>query len=271
METLYLQDMILDNKVRILQCGYRSMELQHLLTLCDPFGWLHDDAVDSFTWACSNLLEKHPEVTVHSAWSSSILLQPNEKRSKRKLKASIDRRTYERTGMCLASKSMVESGNDHGIHLFPQCNDIHWWLMIVDLTENIVYSMDSMENGDHCIEAARLCSLVKVGMTKKENSTSIRKSFTAEDWDDTIHKFDEWCYVRLILPSHVQQTDNSSCGVFVCLYCDILLRKGKDALSDCSLFQLPNKELKQMRGYIFTMIMRMGEAYSRSKHLNHTP
>lgn len=65
--------------------------------------------------------------------------------------------------IALVAESLFKSNNLSGIHLFPQCTRDHYWVMVADMKEETIYSLDSL-NWDHLSEAIRLCSLLKVGM-----------------------------------------------------------------------------------------------------------
>lgn len=236
----------------VVYCGDHIMEMRHLTALRSATEWLCDSTVDSFTWSVSKLLEAQVDVQVHPSWASSTL-----RMTLRKGKEQL----YDLANVCFAAQSLFGSANKRGIHLFPQCNNVHWWLMVVDLRDRTIYSLDSMKNGDHLGDANALCSLLKVGLCRRVQYSSKRRSLSKEEWTKSIPDFNGWNYIKLMLPAKLQQNDSSNCGVFVCHFCASLIRIGRATLKDIDLIQLPSKKMAELRGYIFGLIMQMGTPY----------
>lgn len=173
---------------------------------------------------------------------------------------------YDLSCMSSTAQAIITSGNDQGIHLFPHCDLQHWWLMIVDVSGRKIYSMDSFRDREYSFKAVSLCSLLKIGLTKRVDSAHVRQSYSREEWNNTIPYFNDWSYEKLNLPSHLRQGDFSSCGVFVCLFCAHFLREGRNALNDLSGINFPSDCANDYRGFIFTVIMRMGEVYNETSN-----
>lgn len=78
----------------------------------------------------------------------------------------------------------------------------------------------------------------------------------------------DWAYVKIDMPNNLKQADGTSCGAFACLYCAGLIRHGRDVLTDRGLLELPIDKIEcgrlyaeQLHGYIFCLIMQMGQTY----------
>ena len=99
--------------------------------------------------------------------------------------------------------------------------------------------------------------IVKFGLTRKVHGQC---HYTTDEWEKGIPRFEDWKYVRTELPLTLQQTDGSSCGVFVFHYMAQIMRHGKEALTDYTLLEMESGESLQehcmeLRSHIFATIM----------------
>jgi Ulp1 family protease len=103
-----------------------------------------------------------------------------------------------------------------GLHFFPKCNDVHWYLIIVDFDQKIIFSVDSYGNVDHERDATAMLTFFWLALLKKRAATrhsSRRDTFMLRGNFDVL----EWEYRRLLVPLACRQTDSISCGLFTCM------------------------------------------------------
>ena len=86
-----------------------------------------------------------------------------------------------------------------GLHFFPKCNDVHWYLIIVDFDQKIIFSVDSYGDVDHEKDATVMLTFFRLALLKKRAATrqsSRRDTFMLQG----NFKAMDWGYRRLPVP-----------------------------------------------------------------------
>jgi hypothetical protein len=103
-----------------------------------------------------------------------------------------------------------------GLHFFPKCNDVHWYVIIVDFEQKIIFSVDSYGDVDHEKDANVMLTFFRLALLKKRAATRVssrRDTFMLQG----NFEMRDWGYRRLPVPLACRQTDSISCGLFTCM------------------------------------------------------
>jgi hypothetical protein len=104
-----------------------------------------------------------------------------------------------------------------GIHLFPRCNKMHWYLWVVRFDSKTIYSIDSFGAIEHKLEMEQLLSFLRVLLMKDRPRTRAQSCHKTHEID-YMPDLTEWEYKVVNVPTHCRQYDGVSCGLFVCMF-----------------------------------------------------
>ncbi len=218
--------------------------------------YLTDDIVNCFVWCITTNLTKHSDVTAH--YSQVLNLMDSA--------ASNDGKQDGRINLysALTAALTMTKGSRCGLQLFPRCRSGHWWLMIVDVEQKIVYSLDSLLETSHYDDAKLLTSLFKIcllenkadGDTKRIRTT--RKA--SQNLKTSIPDMEGWMYQILPRPKNVRQIDCHNCGAYVCHYAASICRLGRQAVEDTKL--LDDQRMgrgDELRSFVFDVLFQLAD------------
>jgi Ulp1 family protease len=144
------------------------------------------------------------------------------------------------------------------IHFFPKCNDVHWYVIIVNFDQKILFSVDSFGDVNHKTDAEVMLTFFRLALLTKRAATrqsSRRDTFMLRGNFDVR----DWGYRRLPVPIACQQRDGISCGLFTCMnikeivqHRDILQVGGRKKLHKS---QVNQEKAALWRFYVFYIIV----------------
>jgi Ulp1 family protease len=213
--------------------------------LCDRY-WLNDEIVNAYMDSCSE--QNYEKAAFHHSTFWNLMAKDNHKYN-----------------IELAWPYAKRFRDDHpkgvfkpeGLHFFPKCNDVHWYLMIVDFDKKTIFSVDSFGSIDHERDAKVMLTFFRLALLERRAATrpsSRRNSFMLRGDFNVL----EWKYKCLEIPVGCQQTDRISCGLFTCM-------NTKEIVQDRDILLGGRKKLKKSqvnqekaplwRFYLFQLIL----------------
>jgi hypothetical protein len=213
--------------------------------------YFNDAIVNSFLESITSKTVTDEGVIAHPSYVMSNLWDSANQNIKREGRLQL-------SSAFVALNSMTKS-NNLGIHLFPMCKERHWWLMVVDADNRVIYSLDSLEDpDDHYSNAVWLSGLFKLRAVRQQ----LECASTSEQQESTLPDFAPWEYQEMRLPNKLLQHDGHSCGPYVCFYAATILKHGRRALNERTWFLDSISEIgvgDDLRPFVFDVMFQLAE------------
>jgi len=175
--------------------------------VCDKF-WLTDELVNAYMGYCRE--QDYENTTFHNSTFWKLMVKVDSQVDEYDIEKAW---TYAKRFHPDHPKGEFKQA---GLHFFPKCNDVHWYLIIVDFDQKIIFSVDSYGDVDHEKDAKVMLTFFRLALLKKRAATwhsSRRESFMLQG----NFKAMDWGYRQLPVPLACRQTDSISCGLFLCM------------------------------------------------------
>ena len=130
--------------------------------VCDKF-WLTDELVNAYIGYCRE--QDYENTTFHNSTFWKLMVKVDSQADEYDIEKAW---TYAKRFHPDHPKGEFKQA---GLHFFPKCNDVHWYLIIVDFDQKIIFSVDSYGDVDHEKDAKVMLTFFRLALLKKRAAT----------------------------------------------------------------------------------------------------